>query len=199
MKNSRVSNFDNAYQNYHHSKDSGQEELELVVQVRETFFQMLTPYLSKIPCCIRKGFRNTEANFFKYFNIEKYIDLFDDQVYIDFAKNLVKSSQFIHLCDDYFSEELTNLDMLCAIFKKRGLDTEEDPCSENRDDMKFDVAREFTEEEDDNEPVVFDIRMPQDEQRVMLFDKLQFLIDKTVNNDTENLVLKKLDLSKNNI
>ena len=96
---------------------------DFVPTVRETFFQILKPYLDKIQCCIKKDVNPSNTFFDKYFNKDKYLEYFEDcPTQFDFAEQLLQSSQFIHMCDDFFSDELNNFQMMVAILKREGLD-----------------------------------------------------------------------------
>ena len=98
---------------------------ELFVQeVRQTFFQMLKPYLKELP----NFFKGTDAIqsltedqkvFHNYFDKNSYIDDFDDPKEKEFAKALLTSSQLQCFCDDFFNEtEVNNFYIFYKIINK---------------------------------------------------------------------------------
>ncbi|CDW84178.1 UNKNOWN [Stylonychia lemnae] len=184
LKNSRINQYDKAYPDSQIPDDD-----DFVVQVRETFFKMLKPYLSRIEECIDKSVDPNGAYFQKYFKQEKFLENFEcyGQMHLEFAKALIQSSQFQHFCDEYSDEDLNNFTMLKEIYKARG------EVSNPKDDglgqrKKSNIFEGFNLEEfqkynqgkcnwPDSEPVVFNFRMPHEKQKVMLFEKIQFMIE----------------------
>ena len=99
LKNSRINQYDKAY------PDSQIPDTDdFVLQVRETFFGLLKPYLQKVEEFINQTIDPKDAYFQKYFNIKDYLSYYEDRgdIYKKFAEALVQSSQFIHFCDDFF-------------------------------------------------------------------------------------------------
>jgi len=96
--------------------------LEFVQEVRSTFFKYLKPFLEDVPGCIKnmKDVPDTERVFTKYFDKQKYLNLFSDsKEYQKFAKQILTSSQFQHFCDDYFmKDELNNYRIFFSIVRK---------------------------------------------------------------------------------
>lgn len=101
FKNSRVQQYDLAYEN----KEEQEAFTEEVYQtIRETFFNILKPYLQNIEKYI--SIDDESANFYTYFETNEYLSQFVDiPEQLAFAENLVKCSQFVHFCDDSFAEE----------------------------------------------------------------------------------------------
>ena len=102
---------------------------DFVVQVKETFFSLLRPYFSKIDDFINRKVSSNGAYFESYFFKNDYLSQFEDMsdVHLKFVQALVGSSQFIHFCDEFFSEttvggdgELTNFQMFKSIMSTRG-------------------------------------------------------------------------------
>lgn len=100
-----------------------------MVQVKETFFSLLRPYFSKIDDFINRKVSSNGAYFESYFFKNDYLSQFEDMsdVHLKFVQALVGSSQFIHFCDEFFSEttvggdgELTNFQMFKSIMSTRG-------------------------------------------------------------------------------
>lgn len=92
--------------------------------MRETFFTLLKPYFSKIDDFINKRVQSNEAIFDSYFLKKEFLEYFGsltDQ-HLKFAEALLKSSQFVHFCDDYFAGtgQLNNFQMFKAILVARG-------------------------------------------------------------------------------
>ena len=110
----------------HGQTNQGAEEF--VGQVRETFFSLLKPYFIKIEDYIDKKVKSNGAFFENYFFKKEYTSHFEalSDHHHAFAKALVESSQFIHFCDDYFTDlaaggagELNNFQMFKAIIASR--------------------------------------------------------------------------------
>mmetsp|Transcript_7347 Transcript_7347/g.6573 ORF Transcript_7347/g.6573 Transcript_7347/m.6573 type:complete len:156 (-) Transcript_7347:176-643(-) len=96
-----------------------------------------------------------------------------------FAENLLQSSQFIHMCDDFFSDELNNLIQVTAILQGRGEISDEDRNDRLRKLQTELNLGDYTKDQPDP-PVVLDIRLPSDGMRVMLFDHVFHLIEKNL-------------------
>lgn len=139
--------------------------------------------------------------FEKYFNKEDFLELFEGPGY-DFVKKLVDGGAFQHFCDDFFNtdSDLTNRRMFEAIINYKDVDTE------NQFDAIRPVEKRMVEKQSSmkrgsctggdstmmrilkdlqqfppwplQKPVVIDWRMPQDLQRVILFDKLLFFLER---------------------
>jgi hypothetical protein len=141
LKNSKISCYDKAYPNYkpksegnpntsisnqsNHTTNASENDIELfVTQIRETFFSLLKPYFCKIEDYIDKRVKSNGAFFENYFQINDYLSYFESMSdeHLTFAQALIKSSQFIHFCDEFFSDlsvggsgDLTNFQMFKAI------------------------------------------------------------------------------------
>ena len=158
MKNSKVNRYDAAYpENLVNDTDN----IDFVTQIRETFFSILKPYLVNLEDYIDTKTDPNQANFYKYFNKKGYLDNFDLPAQKEFAQKLMESSQFIHFCDDFFSDELNNFQMLHAILKSRG---EIHSNNDQRRDTYIpgDETRAAKQKWPEQDPVVFNFRMPAD-------------------------------------
>ena len=108
LKNTKANQYDLAYES------DIEPQKDHVKSIRQQFFQILKPFIINLPKYIGKG--NT---FYNYFDTEGYLEQFDGlAAWKEFALELLKSSQFIHLCDDSENEDYNNFMMLNAIFSQ---------------------------------------------------------------------------------
>ena len=94
LKNKRISKYDYAYKelNLRQQKDSER----FVKEVRQTFLQVLKPFLKDVQKCIdgSRDADSTQTVFEKYFASHKYLRMFEGEAGYDFARGLLNSTQF---------------------------------------------------------------------------------------------------------
>lgn len=136
--------------------------------------------------------------FDKYFKKQEYLGYFEDfgPQHLAFARTLVASQQFVHFCDDFFADvDLSNFKMLREILKARGDSAPEETLLRNKssifDGFNFDQeAGSNRTKWPEQEPVVFNVRMPQGAQRLMLFDKILFMNEKSMRKKERDITRK---------
>ena len=152
LKNKRISKYDFAYKelNLRQQKDSER----FVKQVRQTFLEVLKPFLKDVQKCIdtSRDADSSQTVFEKYFDSHKYLGMFEGEAGQDFACRLLNSTQFQSFCDDYFSvDQHTNFQLFFNIIG--------------------------TNPAPEDQPVTFEFRMPKGAQQIMIFDRLLSVAD----------------------
>lgn len=165
---------------------------------------MLKPFLIKVEDFMEKKIKSQDARFDIYFRQTDYVGYFEDfcEAHTNFAKELTTSSQFIHFCDDYFTgaAELNNYQMFRAIVEGRGevsISSPEDGASQ-WDDLRGPTFMNLEQIQGKKaqpnakaclpsqprwpelQPVVFNFRMPSEQQKAMLFERIQLNIEKVI-------------------
>jgi hypothetical protein len=89
LKNQKINEYDKAY------PDSESPDIEdFVNQIRESFFTILKPFLSKVEDYIDTTVDPLTANFARYFKEQEYLENFENygNNHLKFAKALTQSS-----------------------------------------------------------------------------------------------------------
>ena len=139
----------------------------------------MSPFISGLPkfIDIKNG-----STFFQYFDQKGYMEQFSGMsCFEDFAEKLLKSSQFVHLCDDCDNEDFNNFMMLNSILNQRPVKQNSDlPEGLDLNIIGLKETKSLPLKLETNKPLEITFRVPSYKKRLLLFEKLLFLIEQDV-------------------
>lgn len=205
IKNRMLDNYDKVYLSESIPMQIDQELME-VNTIREMFFTILKPYLTAAFLAINTKVPNPK-NMDEYFQAELYLkhlqENSDDnelkkKKFVNFGKRLMKSGSFTQFMDGYIEDDIMNFDLVNSILCFRGelsrrfksqavsLKQFDDQIQEHLKTMsaaEVKKCRQRCNETKASLPafqdkcVKFYFRIPNNLQKMMLFEKVQFMND----------------------
>ena len=125
IKNRMMDNYDLVYPNETLPETLCEVNLK-VMEIREVFFAMITPFLHPAYKAIKKSVQDPR-NLGDFFDKDEYLENIkancDEQMVdksITFAKALIESRSFVHFMDGYLVDEIMNFDQVNSILCFRG-------------------------------------------------------------------------------
>ncbi len=94
LKNRRIQKYDYAFKEM--VDNDAEDDENFIQEVRQTFFNMLKPFLEQADKCIDKKRKADDADtvFTNYFNKKKFREYFQGEAQEAFANEILNSSQF---------------------------------------------------------------------------------------------------------
>lgn len=203
LKNFRGAKFDSAYEESYAEEMKAQEK-NFARDVRNQFFGVLDQFLNLIPDngCFKKLDPDEEKVFIYTFDQDKYLDWFEGTGNLEFAKRLITSQMFATFVDTYFEKDISNM-LIYMNIKGDGFDFDADEKLRDIFNKRMDDLEKLLEIQNKHlaestgscevkdcirnkdcdlkewpkfQKIDFCWRMPQDCQRVMIFEKLEYAV-----------------------